>query len=744
MLIGPYFQGDIVASYDRLARRYGHRVAAHASARGYLRESIGGSQGAHSRRLAVSTDLDVRWENVGGVVVVPYLFESGGFSAGEEAVIESAMADIATRTNGLFSFAIRGVEQDYILFKRGINEDECFSHVGRVGVGEQILSLTNKCLGFGFVQHEILHALGFWHEQSRSDRDSHVTVFDRNVQLGRDEEFAKEATGSGNSPYDYGSVMHSSATEFGQVKQTCTTQDFCRRRGSIRFLFDGPLGTQLFCLVPESAPAAGIRVDFFPCDNLPPGVTTSQWDVLDVVDNTEGSLIRHTSTTLCLSMRDIGNGIFGGQLPLELQVCPTGLGTNEQVKHMHFYFSNGLTAAKLSSTEIRPYGDPFLCLDHANTVLETTVCASTASISSNFQLWEFSGDVPTTCAGVQLDCSYVKTNDEFEFHTTIDAPQAIGQRNTASNEDINQLVAFYTALPPLGSNFQVQTDSITIGCSAAGAGLVLIVAVILARRRSKRRRRRRRREELEQALHLSDGTGTPRKPRRKSKRSEAMALEAAKEFAKGLEKKAPESGFKYQPKKPAKVASAPRAGRDQGQQARAEGKKSREVHPPPPRPRKAKNGNVAKEVPPGLARNQGQARASKNKNNKSHVDRAASVKQPKVKSNGSKGHVNDVKGRGKGNHPPTHKTSPVKPKGPQATQKQAKSKPKGQVKSVQRQSTGKNAKVRQSKPKVKEQSKKRPAQVKKNAQNAKNAKPQPKKQAKAKGNSGRGTSPRRT
>ena len=34
--------------------------------------------------------------------------------------------------------------------------------------------------------HELMHALGFWHEHTRSDRDSYVSVVPANIMLGNE------------------------------------------------------------------------------------------------------------------------------------------------------------------------------------------------------------------------------------------------------------------------------------------------------------------------------------------------------------------------------------------------------------------------------------------------------------------------------------------------------------------------------------------------------------------------------
>lgn len=52
----------------------------------------------------------------------------------------------------------------------------CFSSVGKQEAG-QILSLGPGCDHKAVIEHELLHALGFYHEQSRTDRDDYVDIW---------------------------------------------------------------------------------------------------------------------------------------------------------------------------------------------------------------------------------------------------------------------------------------------------------------------------------------------------------------------------------------------------------------------------------------------------------------------------------------------------------------------------------------------------------------------------------------
>jgi len=55
--------------------------------------------------------------------------------------------------------------------------------VGRIG-GMQQVSIGVGCEYSATIKHELMHATGFWHEQSRTDRDYYVTVNWTNIQAG--------------------------------------------------------------------------------------------------------------------------------------------------------------------------------------------------------------------------------------------------------------------------------------------------------------------------------------------------------------------------------------------------------------------------------------------------------------------------------------------------------------------------------------------------------------------------------
>ncbi|WP_158622199.1 M12 family metallopeptidase [Corallococcus sp. CA047B] len=86
----------------------------------------------------------------------------------------------------------------------------CKSVVGRLSgriivANPQPLWVGPEC-SFGSILHELGHAIGLYHEQSRKDRDQFIQVHEQNFADCLDE-FDKVQEDV-NSPYDYGSIMH--------------------------------------------------------------------------------------------------------------------------------------------------------------------------------------------------------------------------------------------------------------------------------------------------------------------------------------------------------------------------------------------------------------------------------------------------------------------------------------------------------------------------------------------------------
>ncbi|KAJ8383579.1 hypothetical protein AAFF_G00219590 [Aldrovandia affinis] len=145
---------------------------------------------------------------------VPYYLEDS-LEINAKGVILKAFEQYRLKT--CIDFKPWAGETNYISVFKGSG---CYSSVGNRHVGKQGLSIGSNCDRIATIEHEFLHALGFWHEQSRSDRDDYVHIVWDEITEGKEHNFNTyddTLSSALNVPYDYGSMMHYSKTAFNKA-----------------------------------------------------------------------------------------------------------------------------------------------------------------------------------------------------------------------------------------------------------------------------------------------------------------------------------------------------------------------------------------------------------------------------------------------------------------------------------------------------------------------------------------------
>ncbi len=191
------WQGDIVlGTPDEIAR---------------TPAEIGPSNQGPLRGVVINADGgNNRWP--GGVI--PYTISAS--APPTQSIVDGAIDLIEDQTPGV-TLVPRSGESDYVTFQ---DASGCSSSIGRIG-GQQFINLkVDDGVSFcstGNAAHEILHALGMYHEHTRCDRDGFVTIDYDEIEAGKEGNFFKAGSGSENGAcsgafdigaYDFGSMMH--------------------------------------------------------------------------------------------------------------------------------------------------------------------------------------------------------------------------------------------------------------------------------------------------------------------------------------------------------------------------------------------------------------------------------------------------------------------------------------------------------------------------------------------------------
>jgi hypothetical protein len=142
--------------------------------------------------------------------VIPFEFDANVTAANQSLMI-SAMAVLEAAANVDFQQCASNVcIFSSTNFVHILNSNANSSSVGMRG-GEQFITISNWTVQFKIV-HELMHCLGFYHEQSRPDRNSFVQINCANIQGGCGGDIYNVNFQLLTAPiygnYDFDSVMH--------------------------------------------------------------------------------------------------------------------------------------------------------------------------------------------------------------------------------------------------------------------------------------------------------------------------------------------------------------------------------------------------------------------------------------------------------------------------------------------------------------------------------------------------------
>ncbi|XP_063852923.1 astacin-like [Scylla paramamosain] len=161
-------------------------------------KGIAGQEPGHERAAILGSQY--LWP--GGVV--PYIFGSS-ITSSQQSVILQAMNEFHSRT--CIRFVPRTNQANFIEIVS--NDNGCWSYVGKIGGMQRVSLDVNGCIYLGTAIHELMHAVGFYHEHTRNDRDSYLYIYYNNIIPGMAYNFDKDTNyqyvGEG---YNYNSIMH--------------------------------------------------------------------------------------------------------------------------------------------------------------------------------------------------------------------------------------------------------------------------------------------------------------------------------------------------------------------------------------------------------------------------------------------------------------------------------------------------------------------------------------------------------
>lgn len=177
--------------------------------------------------------------------IVPYEFDAN-VTATNQTDMLNAMAVLTNVANLNFQqCSNNSCSGNYVHIQNSTGNN---SNIGMTG-GQQVINIFDWGTRFIMV-HELLHCLGFFHEQSRTDRDGYVQINNQNICTtccpggsSCNPQFIIQNTASIYGNYDFDSVMHYRQCAFS-VNTSCPMASSLFPDGGITISVKAPYSTQ--------------------------------------------------------------------------------------------------------------------------------------------------------------------------------------------------------------------------------------------------------------------------------------------------------------------------------------------------------------------------------------------------------------------------------------------------------------------------------------------------------------------
>jgi len=162
-------------------------------------------------------------------------YQFGSLPAHQQTQVREALRQFNGEMRGCVTFTEGRGDGNYVLVSN-MAGNVCQSRIGREGGAQHLNIGPTFCQGYGVVKHEFIHALGFWHEQMRPDRNDHLNIHWTNIQSGSCSQFELCRGCSTTTAYDPRSIM-----QYGGTLFSCNGRDTMTLKNGGRITYNEQL-----------------------------------------------------------------------------------------------------------------------------------------------------------------------------------------------------------------------------------------------------------------------------------------------------------------------------------------------------------------------------------------------------------------------------------------------------------------------------------------------------------------------